>query len=440
MKIILSHEQKVEDIAQQLKNRKSMNPVSLRKKVVSHEVPKMGDKRYSDEKIDVSALNEILLIDQEKKICIAEPGVTFVDLAKATIKYGLVPIVVPELKTITIGGAVSGCSIESMSYRYGWFHDSCLEYEIITAEGEILTCTPDNENNLIFQMAHGTFGTVGIISKLTFKLIPAKSFVKITYQKYATLESYKSAIREHYEKKDIDFMDGIIYSPTEYLLSIGNFVDTAPYTHNYRRMRVYHKDARRWKEDYLKTIDYFFRYDKGVTNPTPKSWLARLLFGRYMWSHELLKLVNRFRWLISESMIPITVDTFIPFSKVTEFMSWYEKEVNFFPLWCVPYKTPRKYEWLAKGFLEKTHDDLFLDIAIYGMKKDKNKDYYKILEDKLMDIGAIKTLISQNDYSEADFWTIWNKENYDQVKQLTDPNNIFRNLYTKTCKTTKGLE
>ena len=119
MKIILSHEQKVEDIAQQLKNRKSMNPVSLRKKVVSHEVPKMGDKRYSDEKIDVSTLNEILLIDQEKRICIAEPGVTFVDLAKATIKYGLVPIVVPELKTITIGGAVSGCSIESMSYRYG---------------------------------------------------------------------------------------------------------------------------------------------------------------------------------------------------------------------------------------------------------------------------------------------------------------------------------
>ncbi len=89
------------------------------------------------------------------------------------MKHNLVPIVVPELKTITIGGAVAGCSLESMSFKRGGFHDNCLEYEIITAEGNILTCTPENENNLIFQMVHGTFGTLGIISKLKFQLIPA---------------------------------------------------------------------------------------------------------------------------------------------------------------------------------------------------------------------------------------------------------------------------
>ena len=58
------------------------------------------------------------------------------------------PIVVPELKTITIGGAVAGCSIESMSFVHGGFHDTCLEYEVITATGEVLTCTPDNEHRL----------------------------------------------------------------------------------------------------------------------------------------------------------------------------------------------------------------------------------------------------------------------------------------------------
>ena len=60
-------------------------------------------------------------------------------------------------------------------------------------------------------------------------------------------------------------------------------------------------------------------------------------------------------------------------------------------------------------------------------------DYYKILEDKLLDIGAIKTLISTNSYSESDFWRVWNKENYTKVKSITDPQNIFRNLYTKMC-------
>lgn len=73
------------------------------------------------------------------------------------------------------------------------------------------------------------------------------------------------------------------------------------------------------------------------------------------------------------------------------------------------------------------------------MKKNGNKNYYKIIEDKLIEIGGVKTLISSNYYSESDFWKTWNKENYYKVKCETDPNNIFRDLYTKTCKAMRGL-
>jgi FAD/FMN-containing dehydrogenase len=435
-----THEQKINRIIKQLKDRKSTKPVSLKKKTVSHEVPKLSDKRHSDEKIDLSDLNEILHINTEKQICIAEPGVTFIDLVTATMKYDLVPIIVPELKTITIGGAVAGCSIESMSYKHGGFHDTCLEYEIITAKGNVLICTPDNENNLLFQIVHGTFGTLGIISKLKFKLIPAKPSVKVTYEKYNNIEDYKSAIWGHYENKDVDFMDGIIHSPTEYVLSVANFVDEAPYTHNYGWMRIYYLSTKKRKEDYLKTPNYFFRYDKGVTNVNPKSFLGRFFLGKFINSTRTLKLVEKFRRLIPPDKIPITVDVFIPFSKVSNFMEWYKKEVNHFPLWCVPYKFVRGYEWLSADFLLKTKDELILDLAIYGMEKKGDKNYYKIIEDELMNIGGIKTLISSNYYSESDFWKIWNKENYDKVKRKTDPNNIFRDLYTKTCRTMMGLE
>lgn len=435
-----THEKKINRIIKQLKERKSTKPVSLKKKAISHEVPKPSDKRYSDEKIDLNDLNEILHIDPEKRICIAEPGVTFIDLVTTTMKYGLVPIIVPELKTITIGGAVAGCSIESMSYKHGGFHDTCLEYEIITAKGDVLICTPDNENNLLFQMVHGTFGTLGIISKLKFKLIPAKPSVKVTYEKYNNIEDYKSAIWGHYKNKDVDFMDGIIHSPTEYVLSVANFVDEAPYTHNYDWMRIYYLSTKKRKEDYLKTPNYFFRYDKGVTNVNPKSFLGRLFFGKFINSTRTLKLVEKFHRLIPSDKIPITVDVFIPFSKVSNFMEWYKKEVNHFPLWCVPYKFVRGYEWISTDFLHKIKDELILDLAIYGMKKKGDKNYYKIIEDELMNIGGIKTLISSNYYSESDFWKIWNKENYDKVKRKTDPNNIFRDLYTKTCRTMMGLE
>lgn len=432
-----THEQKVQRISEQLKNRTSTKPVSLKKKAVSHEVPKPNDKRHKDEKIDISDLNEILTMDKENKICIAEPGITFVELVKETLKHNLVPITVPEFKTITIGGAVAGCSIESMSYKYGGFHDSCIEYEVITAKGEVINCSNKN-NQLMFQMMHGTFGTLGIISKLKFKLIEAKPFVKVTYTKYETLEEYKSAIQNHYQNKDVDFMDGIIHSPTEYILSTAMFVDTAPYTHSYDWMRIYYLSTKNLKEDYIKIIDYFFRYDRGVTNVSPKSFIGRLFFGKFLNSNQVLKLANKFHKIIPNDKIPITVDTFLPFSKVTEFMEWYGKEVNFFPLWCVPYKTMRKYEWLNQNFL--TEDELFLDLAIYGMKKTNKEHYYQLIENELLKVNAIKTLISSNYYSEEDFWKVWNKENYFKIKQQTDPNNIFRDLYTKTCKTTQGLE
>jgi len=437
---MLTHEQKVNRIAVQLKERKSTKPVSLKKSSPSHQVPKPKDRRRLDEKIDVSDLNKILDIDREKMICIAEPGVTFAELVNAALKYGLVPIVVPELKTITIGGAVAGCSIESMSYKYGGFHDTCLEYEVITANGEVLVCTPENENSLIFQMAHGTFGTLGIISKLKFRLISAKKFVKVRYEKYGSLEDYKSAIWKHYKNKDVDFMDGIIHSPSLYVLSIGSFVDKAPYTHNYDWMRVYYKSTRKRKFDYLKTADYFFRYDKGVTNVTPRSFLGRLIFGRFLGSTEVLKFVDKFRKFIPSEKIPVTLDVFVPFSKITNFMEWYKKRINFFPLWCVPYRIGRNYEWISDEIFEKTKDKLFLDIAIYGLKKRRGKNVYKMVEDKLMEIGGIKTLIADNYYSEEDFWKTWNKDNYSKVKQKTDPNNIFRGLYEKTCKTMMGLE
>lgn len=434
-----SHEEKINRIARQLKERKSTTPLALKKKAVTHEVPKREDKKYADEKLDISDLDEILQIDPQNRYCVAEPGVTFTKVVEATLRYGLAPVVVPELKTITIGGAVAGCSVESMSYRCGGFHDNCLEYEVMTAKGKVLICTPDNENQLLFQMVHGTFDTLGIITRLKFRLIPAKPFVKVTYEKYNSLDEYKAAIWAHYTKKDSDFMDGIIHSPQAYVLSIGNFVDAAPYTHSYDWTRVYFLSTATRQEDYLKTADYFFRYDKGVTTVFPQSFVGRLVLGKFIDSSDILKIANAFRKIIPAITNQITVDTFIPFSRMEAFMAWYQQEADHFPLWCVPYRLMHHYEWVADEFFSRVGDELFLDIAIYGMPTENPEYYYRMIEKKLFELGAIKTLISGNFYSEVEFWQIWNKKNYDQVKARTDSDNIFRGLYEKACLASRGL-
>src|SRR5678816_164762 len=110
------HAAKVARIATQLQKHPPTRPVSLRKEAPPHQVPKRRDLRQFDDKIDISDLTAILDIDPVARTCTAEAGVMFCDLVEATLRYGLVPIVVPELKTITVGGAVAGCSIESMSF------------------------------------------------------------------------------------------------------------------------------------------------------------------------------------------------------------------------------------------------------------------------------------------------------------------------------------
>jgi FAD/FMN-containing dehydrogenase len=422
------HADKVARIVAQLKLHTGTRPLSLRKKAVAHQVPKAKDLRYRDDKIDISDLTEILHIDVDRKICVAESGVTFVDLVQATLAHGLVPIVVPELKTITIGGAVAGCSLESMSFMHGGFHDTCLEYEVITATGDVLTCTPDNDHKLVFQMLHGAFGTLGILAKLTFRLVPAKQFVHVSYEKHSTIAAYQTSIARHAETRDVEFMDGIIHSPSLYVLSVGRFVDRAPYTNRYDRFKVYYKSTATRSEDYLTTPQYFFRYDRGVTNVR-----APLLS-----STHVLKVAQKLHWLLPSEKPTITLDVFVPFSKVPEFLTWYEREFGFFPLWCVPYRRVHDYEWLAESYWDALPDQMFLDLAIYGMRQRGDKNYHRLMEQKLRELGGIKTLIAHNYYPEGEFWSIFNKSNYDAVKRITDPNNVFRDLYTKTCKAMMG--
>ena len=434
---MIDHAAKVARVAARLRAHDPSRPLSLRKKSPPHQVPKRNDATRRDEKIDMSDLDRVLAIDEDARVCVAEPGVTFSDLVDATLPLGLAPAIVPELPSITIGGAVAGCSIESASFRYGGFHDTCLEYEVVTARGDVLRATP-RENALLFQMMHGTFGTLGVLTELRFRLVPAKPFVHVTYERHATIEAYQAAIRRHFDARDIDFMDGIIHSPRCFVLSLGRFVDDAPYASRYDWTKIYWKSTGERAEDHLRTRDYFFRYDAGVTNVHPKSRVGRFFFGKLLRSTRLLRAANALHFLLPDRRPDVTVDLFLPLSKVEAFMNWYERELDYFPLWCVPYRRVRDYEWIAPRVFDGLPDELFLDLAIYGAKQRPGHDEYAEIERELDELAALKTLISHNRYDEATFWRTWNKPNYDAVKRVTDPDGVLRDLYDKTCRAMQG--
>jgi FAD/FMN-containing dehydrogenase len=437
----MTHDQKVARVAADVRARARSAPddfVSIGKAATSHFVPNPRDPRHRDKKIDIRDMNEILSIDAARRTCAAEAGVTFSALTRATLALGLAPKLVPELETITVGGAVSGCSVESMSFRHGGFHDSCLAYEIVTGTGEVLRCSR-RENPEIFGMIHGSYGTLGILTKVEFELVPAKPFVRMGYRHFNEFAPFRAEMLARCKAGDVDFIDAIVHGRDHFVLCLGRFSDDAGPTSSYTFLDIYFESTRHKREDTLTTYDYFFRYDTDChwltkTLPGMTTWLGRLLAGKLLLgSTNILEWSRRLRPILKyRKRPPVVVDLFVPQRRFGDFFEWYEDEIDYYPLWIVPYRMPEPYPWIAPGHLARMNDGLFIDCAIYGMRNDiPGVDYYRILEDHTFELDGIKTLISENHYDEERFWSIYHRAAYDRVKRRTDPRNLFRGLYEK---------
>src|SRR5450759_4089191 len=85
-------------------------------------------------RLDVRSFDHVLHIDPERMIADVEGMTTYGTLVDETLRYGLLPAVVPQLKTITVGGAVSGLGIESSSFKYGLvIRSKCLASTLFEA-------------------------------------------------------------------------------------------------------------------------------------------------------------------------------------------------------------------------------------------------------------------------------------------------------------------
>ncbi|HEX2262155.1 MAG TPA: FAD-binding protein, partial [Pseudonocardiaceae bacterium] len=76
--------------------------------------------------LDVSGLTGVLQVDPATRTADVAGMCTYENLVAATLPHGLTPLVVPQLKTITLGGATSGLGIEAASFRNGLPHESVL--------------------------------------------------------------------------------------------------------------------------------------------------------------------------------------------------------------------------------------------------------------------------------------------------------------------------
>ncbi|NUR96378.1 MAG: FAD-binding oxidoreductase, partial [Kribbellaceae bacterium] len=139
MAAVVAHDQAVGRLRESYEQIPQGAPVRLAKRSSNLFRPRTEPDRPG---LDVSKLTGVISVDQDARTADVQGMCTYEDLVAATLPYGLTPMVVPQLKTITLGGAVTGLGIESSSFRAGLPHESVLELDIITGAGSLVTALP----------------------------------------------------------------------------------------------------------------------------------------------------------------------------------------------------------------------------------------------------------------------------------------------------------
>ena len=119
--------------------------------------------------LSMEYFNCLLNFDDGKGIVEAEAGVLLKDIIDVFLPKGWFPPVSPGTKFVTLGGMIAADVHGKNHHLTGSFGSHVLWLDIITAQGRIIRCGP-NENCELFQATIGGMGLTGIILRAAFKL------------------------------------------------------------------------------------------------------------------------------------------------------------------------------------------------------------------------------------------------------------------------------
>ncbi len=114
-------------------------------------------------------MDKILHIDEDNLTADVQSGVVWGDLVKEADALGLVPRVLTNNLGVTVGGTLSMAGLGVASFRYGAQGDNVLELEVVTPTGDIVVCSPE-ENQELFDLARSGLGQFGVITRAKIPL------------------------------------------------------------------------------------------------------------------------------------------------------------------------------------------------------------------------------------------------------------------------------
>ena len=167
--------------------------------------------------LSTERLDQILEIDEENLIAVAQPGVVTEAFQQAVEKVGLFyPPDPASLKFSTLGGNVAECAGGPRCVKYGVTKDYILGLEVVTPTGDIITTGGPTMKGVVgydlTKLLCGSEGTLGIITKIVIKLLPlpeAKKTMLVLFDSIdGAAQAVSAIIRNKIIPTTLEFMDG----------------------------------------------------------------------------------------------------------------------------------------------------------------------------------------------------------------------------------------
>ncbi|MGH3874215.1 MAG: FAD-binding oxidoreductase [Pseudonocardiaceae bacterium] len=409
--------------------------------------------------LDVSGLTGVLQVDPTTRTADVAGMCTYENLVAATLPHGLTPLVVPQLKTITLGGAVSGLGIEAASFRNGLPHESVLALDVLTGAGEIVTTTPGDE---LFAGFPNSYGTLGYATRLRIELEPVRSCVALHHVRFNDLDELCGAVAQimasrEWDGEHVDYLDGVLFSRTESYLTLGRRTEQpaggagkpVPAS-DYTGRQIYYHSIQQRAHDVLSIHDYLWRWDTdwfwcsgafGVQHPVirrlwPARWRRSDVYWKLVALDQRLDLSNRIEvWRGRPRQERVVQDVEIPVERTAEFLRWFVAHVGITPVWLCPLRLRDERRWplyplkpgrdyVNVGFWST------VPIAAGGSCGDINR----AIEHQVDAVGGHKSLYSDSFYTREEFDARYGGERYAALKQRYDPDRRLLDLYAKAVR------
>ena len=405
--------------------------------------------------LDTSGLTGVIAVDLDARTADVAGMCTYEDLVAATLPYGLAPLVVPQLKTITLGGAVTGLGIESTSFRNGLPHESVLELDILTGAGEVVTASP-HEHADLYRAFPNSYGTLGYAVRLRIELEAVQPFVALRHLRFHALADLVAAMDRiirtgTLDGGRVDYLDGVVFSADESYLCVGTQTSAPGPVSDYTGQKVYYRSIRHdagVTDDRLTIHDYLWRWDTdwfwcsqafGAQHPVIRRiWPRRLRRSSAYW--KLMRVEQRFhignRLERLKGRPPrerVIQDIEVPIGRTEQFLDWFLANVPIQPIWLCPLRLRDDEKWplypIRPG---ETYVNVgfWSTVPIGATEGETNRR----IERTVTELDGHKSLYSDAYYDRREFDALYGGDVYRAVKQRYDPDSRLLDLYAKAVQ------